>query len=360
MIYKPIQYHSYLQLDRLLTSQSPRSQEEEKPVHEEMLFITVHQAYELWFKQMLYELDSVLLAFDQEKVEENQMGLIVSRLERFVKIQKLIEQQIDVLETMSPMEFLDFRDMLYPASGFQSFQFRLIENKLGLKSNQRLTYNNIPYHKYFTKDQAKELIQLENTPSLFDHIERWLERTPFINMDGFNFWELYCQAVLEMFDKEKDIIRHHHKDKDAQKKALENVDQSIVTFEGLFKEEKYNQMKSEGQWRLSYRAIHAALFIQLYRHQPALHLPFRTLTQLLNIDELMTQWRHRHALMAKRMLGSKVGTGGSSGAEYLRQSTEKHKLFTDFFQLTTFFIPQSKLPPLPERVKKQMNFLFQV
>ena len=133
MTYKPIQYHDYLQLNSLLNSQSMRSEEEGKPAHEEMLFIIVHQAYELWFKQMIYELDSVLSAFSQSKVEENHMSLIVSRLERFIKIQKLIEQQIDILETMSPMEFLEFRDMLYPASGFQSLQFRLLENKLGLK-----------------------------------------------------------------------------------------------------------------------------------------------------------------------------------------------------------------------------------
>ena len=100
-------------------------------------------------------------------------------------------------------------------------------------------------------------------------------------------------------------------------------------------------------------------FIQLYRDQPALHLPSRLIANLLDIDELMTQWRYRHALMAKRMLGTKVGTGGSSGAEYLKQSAEKHKLFTDFFQLTTFFIPRSERPRIPSEIKKQMNFVYQ-
>ena len=349
MLYKPIQYHDYLQLDRLLNSQSMRSEEEGKPAHEEMLFIIVHQAYELWFKQMLHELDSILLAFNQSKVEENHMGLIVSRLERFIEIQKLIGQQIDVLETMSPMEFLDFRDMLYPASGFQSFQFRLIENKLGLKSQRRLTYNKTPYHKYFTKDQSEELLRIENLPSLFDYVEKWLERIPFLDMDGFNFWETYHKSVITMFEREKDLIeRNHRLDDEAKNQALKIVEKSVTTFDALLDKEQYTQMKSEGQWRLSYRAIHGALFIQLYRDQPALVLPFRIITSLLNIDELLTQWRHRHALMAKRMLGTKVGTGGSSGAEYLKQSAEKHKIFTDFFQLTTFFIPRSELPTLPK------------
>ena len=361
MIYKPIQYHDYLQLDRLLNSQSRRSEEEGKPVHEEMLFIIVHQAYELWFKQMLYELDSILLAFSQPTVKENHMGLILSRLGRFIEIQKLIEKQIDVLETMSPMEFLDFRDMLYPASGFQSFQFRLIENKLGLKSEHRLTYNKAPYHKHFTKSQAEELLRTESSPSLFDCIEKWLERTPFLNANGFNFWETYQKAVTHMFERERDLIQRNSKlQGETRKKALDNVDQSVNTFNALLDIEKYNRIKSGGQWRLSHKAAQAALFIQLYRDQPALHLPSRLIASLLDIDELMTQWRYRHALMAKRMLGTKVGTGGSSGAEYLKQSAEKHKLFTDFFQLTTFFIPRSERPHIPPEIRKQMGFAYQL
>ena len=361
MIYKPIQYHDYLQLDRILNSQSLRSEEEGKPAHEEMLFIIVHQAYEIWFKQMLHELDSVLRAFSQPKVAENHMGVVVSRLERFTEIQKLIEKQIDVLETMSPMEFLDFRDLLYPASGFQSLQFRLIENKLGLKSEQRLTYNKAPYHEHFTKDQSKELLRTESQPSLFDYIEKWLERTPFLNFGDFNFLEAYHKSVTAMFEREKDLIeRNQRLDEEMKNKALENVKTSITTFDALLDEKKYNQMRSEGRWRFSYKAIHPALFIQLYREQPALTLPFRVLTSLLDIDELMTQWRYRHALMAKRMLGTKVGTGGSSGAEYLKQSAEKHKLFTDLFQLTTFFIPRSELPPLPRKIREQMSFFYQI
>ncbi len=356
---KPIQYHEYLKLDRLLSSQSLRSDEEGRPAHEEMLFIVVHQAYELWFKQMLHELDSVLLVFSQLEDSENNMSLIVSRLERFIEIQKLIGQQIDVLETMSPMEFLDFRDMLYPASGFQSFQFRLIENKLGLKSQYRMTYNNAPYHQYFKKDQAKLLLETEDSPSLLDHVDQWLGRTPFVNAGEFRFWSLYQKAVEAMFERERDLIdRNEHLDDESRKKALNNVDQSLSTFSALFDEHQYLEMKEQGQWRLSYPAIHGALFIQLYRDHPALSLPFRVITCLLNIDELLTQWRYRHALMAKRMLGTKVGTGGSSGAEYLKKSAEHHKLFTDFFQLTTFLIPRSALPLLPKEVTRQMNFFY--
>ena len=104
--------------------------------------------------------------------------------------------------------------------------------------------------------------------------------------------------------------------------------------------------------------MHAALLVQLYRDQPALQLPFRLLTALMDMDELFTTWRHRHALMAKRMLGSKVGTGGSSGYQYLKDAAEKHKVFQDFFQLTTFFVPRSKIPALPPQVERELGFFY--
>jgi tryptophan 2,3-dioxygenase len=98
--------------------------------------------------------------------------------------------------------------------------------------------------------------------------------------------------------------------------------------------------------------------IQLYRDQPALHLPFQLIQSLIDIDEHFTTWRYRHALMAKRMLGSKIGTGGSSGYDYLRAATEKHRVFNDLFQLTTFFIPRQRLPKMPADVEKKLSFQF--
>ena len=105
-----------------------------------MLFIIIHQVYELWFKQIIFEIDSILEALDREKIDESHVGIVVSRLERIIEIQHLLIDQIKVLETMTPMDFLDFRDLLTPASGFQSVQFRLIENKIGLQKHQRHSY----------------------------------------------------------------------------------------------------------------------------------------------------------------------------------------------------------------------------
>ncbi|HET9772671.1 MAG TPA: tryptophan 2,3-dioxygenase family protein, partial [Acidimicrobiia bacterium] len=124
---EPVYYWDYLHLDRLLSAQEPLS---DPPAHDELLFIVVHQAFELWFKQILFELDGVLEVMGREVVAEKDMGEVVSRLMRITKIQRLFLDQLDVLETMTPLDFLEFRDVLIPASGFQSVQFRLIENKL--------------------------------------------------------------------------------------------------------------------------------------------------------------------------------------------------------------------------------------
>ena len=118
--YPPVEYQQYLALAELLASQHPKSDEYGRPAHDELLFIIVHQAYELWFKQILHELDSVLELFRPDSVAERNMGAVVARLDRVTEIQKLLIDQIGVLETMTPLDFLDFRDMLMPASGFQS------------------------------------------------------------------------------------------------------------------------------------------------------------------------------------------------------------------------------------------------
>ena len=143
----PVYYADYLGLERLLSAQNPLSRIDGRPAHDEMLFIVTHQAYELWFKQILHELDSVLEDFSGRSVAESRIGAAVARLARVVEIQKLLVEQLHVLETMTPLDFLSFRDALTPASGFQSFQFRLIEQKLGLPDQRRVPFEKTPYFK---------------------------------------------------------------------------------------------------------------------------------------------------------------------------------------------------------------------
>lgn len=355
--YPPIYYSDYLELDNLLNSQKPKSEEYGHHAHEEMLFIIVHQAYELWFKQILHEIDSINKMFREDSVDERSIGIAVSRLQRVTEIQKLLIEQLRVLETMTPLDFLEFRDFLIPASGFQSFQFRLIENKLGLSDEKRLQYNNVDYLNTLSEKHRELIMDTVKNPSLFEAVEKWLERTPFLHSEGFSFWQSYKEAVEKMLANDRNIIMENQtlteKKREFQLKAIELTREN---FEALFDENKHNELVKEGKRHLSNKAMLAAIFINLYRDEPILHMPFNLLNQLVEVDELFTTWRYRHALMVHRMIGAKIGTGGSSGHQYLMATVDKHRIFTDLFNLSTYLIPRSELPKLPDELVKELGF----
>lgn len=352
-------YESYLKLDLLLSAQEPESFKKGRPAHDEMLFISIHHTYEVWFKQILFELDSILVLFSQPTIDEKDMGIAVSRLGRINEIFRVLVQQVGILETMTPMDFLEFRDLIYSASGFQSFQFRLLENKLGLKAENRLNFNSQPYYSPLSPERAALVRKAEVAPNLFTCLDAWLGRTPFLEMPGFDFWEKYKEAVNIMFQQDESFINDNPElNGDEKAKLMQNISLSREDFSSLFDETKYSAMRAQGQWRLSYKAVHAALLIQLYREQPIFQLPFRLITEVLTMDSQITQWRYRHALLVKRQLGSRIGTGGSSGAKYLRESTEQHKIFEDFYKLTTFFISRRRLPELPPEFQERLGFSF--
>ena len=357
MKYPPVHYHDYLGIDKLLTSQHPKSDEYKRPAHDEMLFIITHQAYELWFKQILTELNSILKIFSSEKIQETDMGLASHRLTRITAILRMIITQIDVLETMRPLDFLEFREFLYPASGFQSFQFRLIETKLGLRIEDRISYNQSPFFKHLKDEQQIEMSQALSSPSLFDAIDKWLQRTPFLQNSDYDFWKSYQIAVEGMLSADIQTVQSNSiLNEDSKAKNIEMIKNTQKTFNALFDEKAYEELQKQGHFRLSYKALHAALLIQLYRDQAILQMPFQILNSLIDIDEILTNWRYRHSLMAHRMLGKKIGTGGSSGHQYLKDATDKHKIFADFFNLSTYLIPRSQVPKLPKSISEKMNF----
>jgi tryptophan 2,3-dioxygenase len=354
----PLYYADYLQLDRLLGCQRMESAIHGRPAHDEMLFIIVHQAYELWFKQILWELDAVLATFRGSPVPEEQLGQAVLYLGRIVEIQRVLIQQVDVLETMTPLDFLDFRDYLIPASGFQSVQFRLIENKLGMRRRDRLQLNDAPYTSRFTGEDAARVEASEKEPSLFDLIEGWLERTPFLNFGDFDFWREYRKAVDAMVATDRASIRGNPTlTEDEKATQLKGVDAMVGKFADLFEPEAIEPPASAGR-HFSRRALQAALLIHLYRDEPILHLPFRLLALLADIERNFTTWRQRHAQMAMRMIGTRIGTGGTSGHEYLDRAAERHRVFADLSALASFFIPRSALPKLPAEVRSRMGFRF--
>lgn len=354
--YPPVHYADYLRVSELTHLQFPRSDEFGAPAHDEMLFIIIHQTYELWFKQILFELDASIKMFTQPQVAEREMLTINNRLHRIIEIQKILIDQVSVLETMTPMDFLEFRDFLYPASGFQSGQFRMIENKLGLED--RLTYNNQDYKESLCPMDRKVAASSEKTTSVFNLLEKWLERTPFLSTGSYNFWQEYRAATEKRIQTNRANIENIIKDKDARDKALQNLASVEQSYNSIFDEKAYEKMQKEGLWRLSHKALRAALFIFLYRDEPILQLPFNLLQNLQTIDENWTQWRYRHALMVHRMIGAKMGTGGSSGHKYLKDASDKHKIFQDLNNLATFFIPKSALPKLPDEVLEKLGFRY--
>jgi len=359
-----VSYGSYLCLDKILDAQKPASEEPgQEPAHSEMLFIITHQTYELWFKQILHELDSVNKIFSQDFVKGNWLLTVASRLERITEIQRILIEQIRVLETMTPMEFLDFRHLLTPASGFQSLQFRLIENKLGL--THRLKYQNKEIAESFDEEEEKILREsTENT--LFQSIEKWLERMPFVQEDHFIFWDEYRQAVDAMLSRERASIETYTDEmiigEDGELKRnplIVRHEKTEQFFADMFDEDKYNDLIRRGDRRLSYRACQSALFIYAYREQPVLQLPYRILNTLTEIDENLVTWRFRHVMMVQRMIGMKTGTGGSSGYYYLRSTvSDRYKIFLDFMTLSTYIIPHHSLPKLSEITQKRLGFTY--
>ena len=352
-----INYNSYLMLDTLLECQRLESAKAHRPAHDEMLFIVTHQTYELWFKQVLHELDAVLAIMGQPVVPERELGQVLRYLERVVVIQGLLVEQIGVLETMTPLDFLDFRDLLAPSSGFQSVQFRHIENKLGLRRTQRVGYNAMPYESALPSASKRQVRTVESKPSLFALIEQWLARMPFLRFREYDFWRVYSQNVQAMLANDRAAIERNDL-LSAEAKAIQSdeLDKTRQNFETVFDAARYQALVESGQRRLSYPAFVSALMIHLYRDEPMFHTPFRILTSLVAIDEKLTLWRYRHALMVNRMIGSKIGTGGSSGQDYLRRTVEAHRIFTDYFNLSTYLVARSMLPPLPETLQRELGF----
>ena len=351
----PVHYGEYLELNTIIHAQNPKTD-----AHEEMLFIITHQAYELWFKQILHEVNSALIIMKKQRVSPSEISVVAHRMQRVTEIQRVLNQQLHIMETMTPMEFLEFRDELVPASGFQSLQFREIETKLGLKQKFRLKADREFFKSRLSAKEQAQLLEVDLSPSLLELLDQWLSRMPYAQTDDFNFWDEYQKSVAMLHKTERDIIFKNsfmsEKEKEFQFKNLES---SIDSFAVLFSDKRYTELLEKGEVRLTRKAKLAAIFIRLFRHEPVMQLPNRLLETLLDVDELFTTWRYRHAIMAQRLLGMKVGTGGSSGHDYLKRSTDNNRIYKELFALSTYLLPIEKTPKLPSDLKKKMGFLME-
>lgn len=252
-------YSSYLKIDELLDLQQLRSKPEE---HDEMLFIIIHQTYELWFKQVLHEFEKL-----RNDLQEGNTWTSVKTLKRILTILKTMVAQIDILETMTPLEFESFRGFLDEASGFQSIQFREVEILCGHRSPHMIKAH-------------------ENEP---DHLQRLQAR-----MEELTIWEAFCKYLQQQ-------------GYDVDQPERENTN-------GLL----YNTSKKLQQ-----------VLLQVMKEDQ----PGAVLCELLvDLDEGLQEWRYRHVKMVERTIGNKMGTGGSSGVEYLR-STLHRRIFPDLWEI---------------------------
>jgi tryptophan 2,3-dioxygenase len=329
-----VHYHDYLQLDKILNAQFPESEKQNLVAHDEMLFIVIHQAYELWFKQLHHEVNSVVAIMGKPALNDNspELQTVVHRLSRCVTILRVLVHQIDIMETMTPMDFLDFRDMLRPASGFQSWQFKELEAKLGLKFEHR--HGKEYYTAQLRSEQVDIIKKAESSQSLLQLVSSWLERMPFLKEGADEtFWNNYKESY--------------------RSSLVEAEKNNLDAFEEIFG----NDTTPIADRSLSPRACRAALFIMLYRGYPLLQLPFQLLNALLEIDEQLSSWRYRHMNMVHRMIGTRIGTGGSTGKDYLKAAADKHYIFREIAQLNSFLIERRKLPALNHEMEVRLGFV---
>ncbi len=367
-----VHYHDYLQLDKILNAQELESNKHNASAHDEMLFIIIHQAYELWFKQLHHEADSVVAIMRKPSLNDNspELQTVVHRLNRIATILRVLVHQIDIMETMTPMDFLDFRDMLRPASGFQSWQFKLLEAKLGLKFEYR---HGQEYYTSQLRQQHIDLIKAaENGQSFLQLMNTWLERMPFSPAppppkggSSEAQSQLLENTAINKTTPKSEVSAQvspppgepegawdfWNEYKEAYSNSLAEAEKNNL---GFFNEVFFQQR--ETHYTLSAKANRAALFIMLYRGYPMLQQPFQLLNSVLEIDEQLSTWRHRHINMVHRMIGTRIGTGGSSGKDYLKAAADKHYIFKEVAQLTSFLIERRKLPQLPKEVEKKLGF----
>jgi tryptophan 2,3-dioxygenase len=233
------------------------------------------------------------------------------------------------------MDFLDFRDMLRPAAGFQSWQFKILEAKLGLSFSQR--FGQEYYLSQLGKEEVERIKKVESEKTLLELVNAWLERMPFLNDESLlpGFWPHYRELLTRSLAPEE---RNNESLYDA-------------VFSG-------NSAPAEpGVSRaLSPAACRAGLFIMLYQGYPMLQLPFQLLNQLLETDEQLSTWRYRHLHMVHRTIGTRIGTGGSTGKGYLHGTLDKHFIFREIAQLTSFLIERKKLPVLSREMERRLGF----
>jgi tryptophan 2,3-dioxygenase len=336
-------YADYLDLHTLLSLQGG-----EELTNDETHFIIVHQNFELWFKQIIRELREARDIIGAEHVAEALVPKAVSHLDRVTEIFRLMANQWKVMETLTPQGFLAFRDGLGTASGFESFQMREMEILLGLQQPDRIgEMDPLGHFRKLAKrgpEDAAVMARLEASmaeESLVDALYRWLARTPIQGSiagaaDDEDEVNSYVEAHLASYQRLGDeaAARMEHQgvaNSDAVKQRFEAAAAGAREF-----------LKPDGN---VVRSRAGLLFIESYRELPLLTWPRTFVDAIVELEGSMVLWRTAHARMVERMIGRRVGTGGSSGVDYL-DMTAKYRIFHDLWAVRTILIKASERPEL--------------
>lgn len=343
-----ITYGGYLRLEELLTLQNGPEGYTPPPSNDELHFIIVHQTFELWFKLILRELKEARALMDVERVDEASIPRVVHHLERVSEIFRLLADQWKVMETLSPQDFLAFRDRLGTSSGFESWQMRELEVLMGLDNEQRMGgMDPLAHMQRLAKDgkvPAAALADLEATsraPSLNDVLTTWLSRTP---IHGSSPHDQEDDAVVQAYiDEHLKAMRAHGEQVIAHMTAIGHGEEATLRPRieaGVQAAESF--LAPEGK-----AARHRAglLFIESYRDLPLLSWPRRLIDSFVDLEQSMLLFRAHHARMVERMIGRRMGTGGSSGVDYL-DATTKYRIFVDLWAVRTLLVKRDALPEM--------------
>jgi tryptophan 2,3-dioxygenase len=357
---KPATYWDYIRVEDLLSLQTGLEGDEGKLGNEEVLFIAVHQVFELWFKLVLREVRAARDLFLAPRVAEQELSGAVRSLKRAGTILRIANVHWELMETMPTREFLAFRTKLLPASGFQSAQLRELEIVLGLDEAQRIPLGPAAGDAGYLAalrapdggpSPAYERVKraLTDKPSLRDAIDEWLARTPIDGCDGSHPQaEVRLSAFLERFlaahAREIDLTAEHAMAIAAGPAEREELKRRYEA-EKHWARAFFAPSEAEGGARL--RRIRAAmLFIETYRELPLLAWPRELLEGLVEVEQRFVIFRQRHARMVERIIGRRVGTGGSTGVDYLDTTALKYRVFRDLWAIRTLQVRRGAAPEL--------------
>lgn len=358
-------YWDYIKVEELLALQGGSAEDESQVGNDEALFIIVHQIYELWFKIILRELTFARDILQRDPVPILEFPQVVRSLRRVIAVFDQANQHFRVMETMTTRDFLDFRDRLTPASGFQSAQLREIEILLGLEDNERIQIGPRGSFKEALRlpsgAQSSAACRVEarmaDGPSLKHCLYEWLSRMPIDGSNDPTAVERFLRDYVGALRAESQRRLQTAVDRAAASHEVERLtaryqaeDQSAEAF--LFAQDDSAADAATRRKRTATRA--ALVYIESYRELPELAWPREVLECVVELEQSTLIWRQRHARMVERMIGRRAGTGGSAGVDYLDQTALCYRVFSDLWTVRSILLRKSSVPQLQRSASDEL------